>query len=139
MEWKVRQFVIEVINYAIIQKKEAFQAGVGGQAQKLMPGGLKLDGEKGIEQFNQRVCPDLTVGNQDDTQMVYIIEIKNLRTKQGKGIIRTAITENLKQLRNYCLKTKVMQMWGISTNFGLWVFTKYDKRAEMLEKQKNPF
>ena len=52
MEWKVRQFVIEVINYAIIQKKEAFQQGIGGQAQKLMPGGLKLDGEKGIEQFN---------------------------------------------------------------------------------------
>jgi hypothetical protein len=29
-------------------------------------------------------------------------------------------------------------MWGISTNFGLWVFTKYNKRDEML-KQKNPF
>ena len=61
MEWKIRQFVIEVINYALIQKKEQFQLGVGGQAQKLLPGGLKLDGEKGIEQFNQRVCPDLTV------------------------------------------------------------------------------
>jgi hypothetical protein len=51
MEWKVRQFVIEVINYALIQKREAFQQGIGGQAQKLL-GGLKLDGEKGIEQFN---------------------------------------------------------------------------------------
>ena len=30
-------------------------------------------------------------------------------------------------------------MWGISTNFGLWVFTKYNKRDEMLEKNKNPF
>ena len=49
MEWKIRQFVIEVINYALIQKKEAFQMGVGGQAQKLLPGGLKLDGEKAIE------------------------------------------------------------------------------------------
>ena len=30
LEWKIRQFVIEVINYALIQKKEAFQQGVGG-------------------------------------------------------------------------------------------------------------
>ena len=70
--------------------------------------------------------------------MVYIVEIKNLRTKQGKGIIRTAISENFKQLRNYCLQFKVMQMWGISTNFGLWVFTKYSKKDEMLKNQ-NPF
>jgi hypothetical protein len=31
-----------------------------------------------------------------------------------------------------------MQMWGISTNFGLWVFTKYNRRDEMLHN-KNPF
>ncbi len=31
-----------------------------------------------------------------------------------------------------------MQMWGISTNFGLWVFTKYNKKDEMLNN-KNPF
>ena len=29
-------------------------------------------------------------------------------------------------------------MWGISTNFGLWVFTKYNKMDEMLKNQ-NPF
>ena len=29
-------------------------------------------------------------------------------------------------------------MWGISTNFGLWVFTKYSRQDEMLH-QKNPF
>jgi hypothetical protein len=29
-------------------------------------------------------------------------------------------------------------MWGISTNFGLWVFTKYNKKDEMLNN-KNPF
>ena len=29
-------------------------------------------------------------------------------------------------------------MWGISTNFGLWVFTKYSRRDEMLHS-KNPF
>lgn len=88
MEWKIRQFVIEVINYALVQKREHFHQGIGGQAQKLFPNGLKLDGEKGIEQFNQRVCPDLTVQSHDDQHMVYIVEIKNLRTKQGKGIIR---------------------------------------------------
>ena len=87
----------------MIQRKEVNFQGVGGQAQKLLQGGLKLDGEKGIERFGQRVCPDLTVQSLDDEHMVYIVEIKNLRTKQGKGIIRTAISENLKQLRNYCL------------------------------------
>lgn len=70
--------------------------------------------------------------------MIYIVEIKNLRTKQGKGIIRTAISENFKQLRYYCLQRKLPQMWGISTNFGLWVFTKYSKSDEML-KNVNPF
>lgn len=29
-------------------------------------------------------------------------------------------------------------MWGISTNFGLWVFTKYNRRDEILHN-KNPF
>ena len=29
-------------------------------------------------------------------------------------------------------------MWGISTNFGMWVFTKYNKRDEMLSNN-NPF
>ena len=29
-------------------------------------------------------------------------------------------------------------MWGISTNFGCWVFTKYNKRDEMLQC-RNPF
>ena len=104
MEWKIRQFVIEVINYALIQKKDYLQKTgelpedlhIGCLAQQLVSGGLKLDGEKGIEQFNQRVCPDLTVQSTDDHHMVYIVEIKNLRTKQGKGIIRTAISENFK-------------------------------------------
>ena len=97
-----------------------------------------LDGEKGIEQFNQRVCPDLTVSSYDDQNMIFIVEIKNLRTKQGKGIIRTAISENFKQLRYYCLQRKLPVMWGISTNFGLWVFTRYSKIDEML-KNTNPF
>ena len=52
MEWKIRQFVIEVINYALIQKMELYQKDAGGQAQKMVQGGLKLDGEKEIEQFN---------------------------------------------------------------------------------------
>ena len=30
MEWKIRQFVIEVINYALIEKKARYQQGVGG-------------------------------------------------------------------------------------------------------------
>ena len=70
--------------------------------------------------------------------MVFIVEIKNLRTKQGTSIIRQAISENFKQLRNFCLQKKIDHMYGISTNFGLWVFTKYSRSDEIFH-DKNPF
>ena len=99
---------------------------------------LRLDGEKGIEQFGQKVQPDLTVSSFDSMQMMYIIEIKNFNTVKGKGILKTAISENFKQLRNFCLQRKKLEMTGIATNFGMWIFTKYSKTDEMLNK-KTPF
>ena len=64
--------------------------------------------------------------------MVYIIEIKNLRCNKGRAIIKQAVYENFKQLRNYCLSKKKEEACGISTNFGNWILTKYLKKEEML-------
>ena len=64
--------------------------------------------------------------------MIYVIEIKNLRCNKGKAIMKTAVFENFKQLRNYCLSKKKERVSGISSNFGVWVFTKYLKKEEML-------
>lgn len=52
MEWKIRQFVVEVLSFALIERKE--QTKNGNNWQSTSPNakqGLKLDGEKGIEQF----------------------------------------------------------------------------------------
>lgn len=70
--------------------------------------------------------------------MIYIVEIKNFRSNKGKGILRSAIAENFKQLRNFCLQRKKLEMTGIATNFGLWMFTKYSKREEILNSS-TPF
>lgn len=32
-----------------------------------------------------------------------------------------------------------MEMTGIATNFGSWVFTKYNKKDEMLSNNRSPF
>lgn len=64
--------------------------------------------------------------------MVYIIEIKNLRCNKGRAIIKQAVYENFKQLRNYCLSKKKEEACGISSNFGVWILTKYLKKEEML-------
>ena len=64
--------------------------------------------------------------------MIYVIEIKNLRCNKGKAIMKTAVFENFKQLRNYCLSKKKERVSGIASNFGVWVFTKYLKKEEML-------
>jgi len=64
--------------------------------------------------------------------MLYVIEIKNFKTIKGKGILKAAIAENFKQLRNFCLLKKKPDVTGISTNFGMWIFTRYIKKDEML-------
>ena len=64
--------------------------------------------------------------------MIYIIEIKNLRCNKGRAIIKQAVYENFKQLRNYCLSKKKEEACGISSNFGVWILTKYLKKEEML-------
>ncbi|CDW88787.1 UNKNOWN [Stylonychia lemnae] len=144
MEWKIRLFVIEVLNYALIykpcpiNKKIEVHTSIGGDSvsktnkKDKKQQELRIDGEKGIEQFGQKVQPDLTVQYYDSQQMLYIIEIKNFNTIKGKGILKTAISENFKQLRNYCLQRKKLEMMGISTNFGMWIFTFYSKKTEVI-------
>ena len=79
MEWKIRVFIVEVLNFALIVKPPETLNGVSPdklytQGYKTQPASknkrtqaksslpyLRLDGEKGIEQFGQRVQPDLTV------------------------------------------------------------------------------
>ncbi len=101
---------------------------------------LRIDGEKGIEQFGQRVQPDLVIQTNDMVgTLLYIIEIKNFKTIKGKGILKTAISENFKQLRHHCLLKKKPEATGISTNFGMWIFTRYIKRDEMQGKKSTPF
>eukprot|EP00347_Sterkiella_histriomuscorum_P006217 403353614 len=147
MEWKIRLFVIEVLNYALIHKPSpvnqnvVINSQIGGdpkvkRTRKSMK--LKIDGEKGIELFGKKVQPDLTVQTYETSQMLYIIEIKNFNTIKGKGILKTAISENFQQLRNFCLQKKKHEMMGISTNFGMWIFTFYSKKDEMI-KDLQPF
>jgi hypothetical protein len=50
--------------------------------------GIKIDGEKAVEVFNARVQPDLVIKTWDNKKMLYVIEIKNLRTNKGKAIIK---------------------------------------------------
>jgi hypothetical protein len=57
---------------------------------------LKIDGEKSIEQFGQRVMPDITVVDATTNDLVMVIEIKNLKCNKGKAIIKHAIYENFK-------------------------------------------
>lgn len=71
--------------------------------------------------------------------MLYIVEIKNFKTIKGKGILKTAISENFQQLRNFCLNKKKPEVTGVSTNFGMWIFTRYIKKDEMLGKKATPF
>jgi hypothetical protein len=71
--------------------------------------------------------------------MLYVVEIKNFKTIKGKGILKTAISENFKQLRNFCLLKKKPDVTGISTNFGMWIFTRYIKKDEMLGQKSSPF
>jgi hypothetical protein len=92
---------------------------------------LKIDGEKAIEQFGARVQPDIVVADYDN-EMVYIIEIKNLKCNKGKAIMKQAVYENFKQLRNYCLANKKMEVDGIASNFGVWHLTRYRKEDELL-------
>jgi hypothetical protein len=70
-----------------------------------------------------------------DNEMVYIIEIKNLRCNKGKAIVKQAIYENFKQLRNYCLANKKMSVDGIASNFGVWHLTRYRKEDELLGRE----
>lgn len=74
----------------------------------------------------------MVVQTRDNRKMVYIIEIKNLRCNKGRAIIKRAVYENFKQLRNYCLSKKKEEACGISSNFGVWILTKYLKKEEML-------
>jgi hypothetical protein len=67
--------------------------------------------------------------------MVYIIEIKNLKCNKGKAIVKQAIYENFKQLRNYCLANKKMTVDGIASNFGVWHLTRYRKEDELLGRE----
>jgi len=138
MEWKIRLFVVEVLDFALVSgflDQQTFQlkenSGLKFKSNAANRG-LKIDGEKAIEQFSQRVQPDLTVSTYDNKEMKFVIEIKNLRCNKGKAIIKQAVCENFKQLRNYCLSKKKDEMAGISTNFGVWIFTHYLKKEEML-------
>ncbi|TNV81448.1 hypothetical protein FGO68_gene6230 [Halteria grandinella] len=213
MEWKIRLFVIEVMNYAVVETSRLpgfyLQAGVPSANAELLFGRndaenpidlddpmsldtqatqqtqastqtriipatlvntqqsavttnpqdlqmtqseaqkqgfctgmptLRLDGEKGIEVFGKRVQPDLVVQTNDPLgTMLYIMEIKNFKTIKGKGILKTAIAENFQQLRNFCMLKKKGEATGISTNFGMWIFTRYIKSDEIATQKSTPF
>jgi len=68
----------------------------------------------------------------DNKKLLFVIEIKTLRTNKGKAIIKKAVIENFKQLRNVSILDKKTEVAGISTNFGVWIFTKYLKNEEMM-------
>ena len=77
MEWKIRVFIVEVLNFALITKEpEVFNPNVFTQSKQKgiktkkyqQPSNLplyRLDGEKGVEYFGQKVQPDLTVQAND--------------------------------------------------------------------------
>lgn len=79
--------------------------------------------------------PDITVVDATTNDLVMVIEIKNLKCNKGKAIIKQAIYENFKQLRNYCLCFKKMSVDGIASNFGVWHFTRYNKEDELLGRE----
>ena len=143
MEWKIRFFVVEVLNFALCQRNPDLKLDTDDLKKKTSKyfkfrdwqkehGGLKIDGEKAVEVFNARVQPDLTIKTMDNKKLLFVIEIKTLRTNKGKAIIKKAVIENFKQLRNVSILDKKTEVAGISTNFGVWIFTKYLKNEEMM-------
>jgi hypothetical protein len=136
MEWKIRLFVVEVLNFCLLGNNLNTDKLKKNSAIKFKNfnehSGLKIDGEKGLEQFAARVQPDLTVLTYDNLKTLYQVEIKNLRCNKGRAIIKQAVYENFKQLRHYCLLKKKDEMSGIASNFGVWHLTHYIKKEEML-------
>ena len=66
MEWKIRFFVVEVLNFALCQRNPDLKLDTDDLKKKTSKyfkfrdwqkehGGLKIDGEKAVEVFNARV------------------------------------------------------------------------------------
>jgi len=87
MEWKIRLFTMEVLDYSLIQQFDTL-ALRQKTSFNFVPRDLKIDGEKSIEQFGQRVMPDITVVDSHSNDLVLIIEIKNLKCNKGKAIMK---------------------------------------------------
>jgi len=107
MEWKIRLFVVEVLNFSLLGNNlntDSLKKNCNLTFKTFNEhSGLKIDGEKAVEQFAARVQPDLTVLTFDNRYTLYQVEIKNLRCNKGRAIIKQAVYENFKQLRHYCL------------------------------------
>jgi hypothetical protein len=92
MEWKIRLYVVEVLNFALLGNNLNTEKLKKNSSLKFKTytenSGLKIDGEKALEQFAARVQPDLTVLTFDNAMTLYQVEIKNLRCNKGRAIIK---------------------------------------------------
>ena len=75
MEWKIRLYVVEILNFALLGNNLNTDKLKKNSSLKFKTfnenGGLKIDGEKALEQFAARVQPDLTVLTYDNTNTIY--------------------------------------------------------------------
>lgn len=75
MEWKIRLFVVEVLNFSLLGSNLNTDRLKKYSSMKFKTynenSGLKIDGEKAVEQFAARVQPDLTVLTYDNRHVLY--------------------------------------------------------------------
>lgn len=111
--------------------------------------------------------PDFEITRSDGDESIIIIEAKKLfnprsdYNKYGNKEkiqrysdddmldIKSMLSQQLTQLRAYCILSKLNSICGIMTNFKSWIFTRYDLKQELQnedeqlqmkkDKYKNPF
>ncbi|CDW75531.1 UNKNOWN [Stylonychia lemnae] len=128
IEWKVRQFVMQVLIHAFEEQN------------------LRIDGEVPINVFGKRISPDLQViSNDASNQTLYIIELKKVinrsnNVNQGSNKLEDALYQNFQQLRHHCIQNRQMKMLGVLTNYKEWYITQYSFKKEFdyqLERKFN--
>ena len=141
-EYKCRWYVQSICEFVIKSYKKQYYL----EMERKIPifgYSKEMQGGKLSKQFNKLQRPDFEIMNSDSGDSSCIIEVKKLVVMPWSGKHRQSkhrepqfldvkdyLTQQMKQLRSYCIKEKKDSMVGVITNSRDWIFTRYDMQAE---------